>query len=527
MNTESQITRSAGVVGSATMLSRVLGLVRDVLTASFFGTDLALSAFVVAFTIPNLLRKLLGEGALTGAFVPVFTEYLEKKGLKEAWRIAGVVFSLATVVLAGLVLIGFLSIRLITGFADLGDKYQLVFRLLGIMLPYLFFICLVGLATGILNSLRHFAGPALSPALLNLVWIASLFILCPKFGTTPEEKITGLAVGIVIGGVIQLGLQILILKRKGFPFTFTFGWHDPAVKKIILLMGPGIIGLAVFQLNTVVDQFLAMVIGASAPAALFYGNRLVQFPLGVFGIAFATAALPVMARLMAGNRVDEFKSAFSHSLHHVLLVTVPAAIGLIVLRRPIIVLLFQRKAFDVSSSAATAWVLLFYSMGLPAFAGLKIITQGFYSCQDTRTPVKVGFCAMLLNLVLNLTVVYTPWLRENLREGGLALTTSLAAFLNMGVLYYLLWRRLGGMRGREMASFLARLGIASIFMGGACGLCLAFLQARLAGEGLGEKLLLVGVPMTVALLAFLGAALLLKIGEVKQILQALIYSKKK
>ena len=522
MKTEDQISRSAGVVGAATLLSRILGLVRDILTASFFGTGLAVSAFVVAFTIPNLLRKLLGEGALTGAFVPVFTEYLEKKGIKEGWRVASIIFTLVMIILAGVVLAGFIIIWLVTNTFDLSEKYLLVFRLLRIMLPYLFFICLVGLSMGILNSLRHFIIPALSPVILNLVWIISLFLLCPRFGNTPEERIFGLAVGIVIGGIIQLSLQIPVLRRKGFPFQFLPDWHNPAVKKIALLMGPGILGLAVFQLNTVVDRFLALVIGEGAPAALYYGNRLVQFPLGIFGIAFATAALPVMARLMAREKIEEFKDAFSHSLRNVLLVTIPAAVGLIVLRRPIITLLFQRKAFGISSTEATAWVLLFYGLGLPAFAALKIITQGFYSFQDTRTPVKVGFGAMLLNLALNLMVVYTPWLRVHLREGGLALSTSIAAFLNLGVLFYLFRRRLGPIRGRATASFLVRVSLSTVLMGVVCWITVIFIQGRFLGGALGERFILVAVPAFTGLMSFVGAAYLLRVKELSQFVKVFI-----
>lgn len=519
-NWEDQISRSAGVVGSATLLSRILGLVRDILTASLFGTDLAVSAFVVAFTIPNLFRKLFGEGALTGAFVPVFTEYLEKKGIREGWRVATIIFSLIAILLAGLVLAGFVVIWLVTNTFSLSDKYLLVFRLLRIMLPYLFFICLVGLSMGILNSLRHFVVPALSPVILNLIWIASLFVLCPRFGKTPEERIFGLAVGILIGGIIQLSFQIPILRRKGFRFRFLPEWRNPAVKKIALLMGPGILGLAVFQLNTVVDRFLAMVIGEGAPAALYYANRLVQLPLGVFGIAFATAALPVMARLMAREKIEEFKTAFSHSLRNVLLVTIPAAVGLIMLRRPIITLLFQRKAFGPDSTEATAWVLLFYSLGLPAFAALKIITQGFYSCQDTKTPVKVGFGAMLLNLALNLMVVYTPWLRIHLREGGLALSTSIAAILNMGVLFYLLRRRLGPLRGKVILSSTTKISIASGLMGLIIWLTVNFIRVRFSGGGLGGRLILVAVPVLTGLVSFAGASYLLGVKELSQFVKA-------
>lgn len=515
------VTRSAGVVGGATLISRVLGLIRDILTAGFFGTSAAISAFVVAFQIPNLFRKLLGEGALTAAFVPVFTEYQEKQGTEAGWRVASIVFSLSAVVLGAVVAAGFLVIWGVTGTFDLSERFLLIFRLLRIMLPYLFFICLVGLSMGILNSIRHFAVPAISPVILNLVWIASLFFLCPRFGEDPSRRIFGLAIGVLLGGVIQFGVQLPVLRKKGFPFKFILDWRDPAVRKIVLLLGPGVMGFAVFQLNTAVDGFLAMVIGGGAPAALFYGNRLVQFPLGVFGLAFATAVLPVMARLMARGEREEFIGAFSHGLRSVLLIMLPAAVGLIVLRRPIIALIYQRGAFGPDSASATAWVLLCYGIGLPAFAALKIITQGFYSCQDTRTPVKIGFCAMLLNLVLNLAVVLNPWLRTNLREGGLALSTSLAAFVNAGALYYLFRKRLGRIRGRELFSFLSRLLPAALAMGLACRFSLSALSGRLPAAVLPARLLSVAVPVTAGIIVFVLAALVLKIDEARDLLRAL------
>ncbi len=515
------MTRSAGVVGGATLISRVLGLVRDILTAGVFGTGSAISAFVVAFTIPNLFRKLLGEGALTAAFVPVFTEYREKRGSEAGWRVASIIFSLSTLVLGALVALGFILIWVITGTFELSERFLLVFRLLRIMLPYLFFICLVGLAMGILNSLRHFAVPAFSPVILNLVWIASLFLLCPRFGDDPSRRIFGLAVGVLIGGAIQFAVQLPILGRKGFPFTFLPDWHDPAARKIALLMGPGILGFAVFQINTALDGFLALVIGPGAPAALFYGNRLVQFPLGVFGLAFATAVLPVMARLMARGERAEFIGAFSHALRSVLLITVPAAVGLIVLRRPIIALIFQRGAFGPESAAATAWVLLWYSLGLPAFAALKIITQGFYSNQDTRTPVKVAFAAMLLNLGLNLAVVFIPWLRANFREGGLALSTSLAAFLNAAALYYIFRRQLGMIRGKELLSFLARLIPATAAMGLSCLLGLSVITPHLPAAVLPARLLAVVFPAAVGIAVFVLASLILRIDEARDLLRAL------
>ncbi len=515
------VIRSAGVVSGATLISRLLGLVRDILTASFFGTAPALSAFFVAFQIPNLFRKLLGEGALTAAFVPVFTEYQEKRGESAGWRVASIIFSLSTLVLGALVALGFILIWVITGIFELPDHFLLVFQLLRIMLPYLFFICLVGLAMGILNSLKHFAVPAFSPVILNLVWIGALIFLCPRFGEDPSRRIFGLAIGVLIGGVIQLAVQIPVLRKKGFPFKFIPDWRDPAVRRIIRLLGPGILGFAVFQINTAIDGFLALVIGPNAPAVLFFANRLVQFPLGVFGFAFATAVLPVMARLMARGEKEKFIGAFSHGLHSVLLITVPAAVGLIVLRRPIIALVYQRGAFGVDSAAATAWVLLWYSLGLPAFAALKIITQGFYSCQDTRTPVKVGLVAMLLNLGLNLAVVWVPWLRSHFREGGLALSTSIAALVNGGTLYWIFRRRQGLAAGKETLVFLARLVLATLAMGIACRFSLVMISGHLPEAQLPARLLTVAVPVAAGLIVFGLAARALRIEEARDLFRAL------
>ncbi len=517
MSEDHSITRSAGVVGSATLLSRFLGLARDILTARFFGTGLAFSAFVMAFTIPNLLRKLLGEGALNGAFIPVFTEYLEKEGKDEALRVANIVLSLLAVILATLVIGGVLVLSLIGWIWSPPEIYELARELLLVMLPYIFFICLTGLAMGILNSLRHFALPALAPVALNLAWIVSLVFLCPHFGDFPKERIFGLALGVVIGGMAQLGIQLPILRRKGFRFRFKLDWRHPAVRKILLLMGPSVLGLGIVQINIVVDRFLAGLIRDEAPAVLYYGNRLVQFPLGVFVFAFATAVLPVMASQVAREKLAEFKKTFSYTIRSVFLITVPAAVGLVVLRRPIVALIFQRGAFDIASTEATAWVLLCYCVGLVAFAGLKIVVQAFYSFQDTKTPVKVGVAAMLLNLGLNLLVVFVPFLRSHLREGGLALSTSIAAFVNLTVLAWFLRRRTGPLRGREIGTCTWKVCAASLVMGVAVWGSLGLLRGRGCGEGLAGRSVLVLLPLAVGVVVFLGSALLLRVRAVYEL----------
>ncbi len=463
------IARSAGMIGGMTLLSRFTGLARDIATAGFFGTGLAMSAFVVAYTIPNLFRKLLGEGALTAAFVPVFTGWLKNRGREESWRLAGIAITLLGLLLGALVALGWLVIGAWSALFPLDEKFELVARLLPVMLPLLFFVCLAALAMGILHSFRRFAVPAFAPIAMNLVWIGALFFLSPLFGPDPRDRIFGLAWGVLIGGMVQLAIHLPPLLREGFRPFFKVDFRHPAIRRIAALTAPGILGLAIVQLNVVVDKFLALLISAQAPASLFFANRLVQFPLGLFGIALATASLPVLSAQAAEKKMEDFKGTLSYVLRAAFMITLPAAAGLIILRRPIVRLLFQRGEFGAASTEATAWVVIFYSLGLIAFAGAKIVAQAFYSLEDTRTPVKVGVGAMLLNLTLNLLVVFNPWLRENLAEGGLALSTSLAAFFNFLALAFILRGRLGRLRGREVLAGLARAAVLSAAMAAAAG----------------------------------------------------------
>lgn len=522
LDPRASLARSAGVIGSSTLLSRFLGMGRDIITAGYFGTSLAMSAFVVAFTIPNLLRKLLGEGALTAAFVPIFTEHLEKEGKEESWRIAGVIISLLSAVLAGLVLIGYLLIWIVLFCFSLSDPEDiLIFRLLQVMLPYMFFICLVGLIAGILNSLRHFALPALAPVVLNLIWIAAIIFLCPLFSGPLENKIFGLAVGISLAGIVQLLLLLPALKKKGF--RFRPGWNPghPAVRRVLRLMGPAVLGLAVFQINVVIDKLLAIkFIGRQAPAVLYYGNRLVQLPLGVFGIAFATAVLPVMSSLAARGKVADFRDTFSHALRSVFVFSVPASIGLIVLGNPIVRLIFERNEFGPAATAATTRVLFYYCLGLFAFSGLKIVTQAFYAFQDTKTPVKVGAAAMLLNLGLNLLVVFNPWLKSHLREGGLALSTSIAAAFNILFLMILLRRKIGTLGGRKILTSLGRIVLASGLMGAGCWLALSLTRAGCPGAAFGDKLVTVLIPLLAGIAVFLSASRLFRVQETFDLIRA-------
>ena len=453
-----RLVKSAGVIGLATFASRIFGLFRDIFSASVFGTGPVWDAFIIAFMIPNFLRGLLGEGALSSAFIPVFTEYLEKKSPKEAWRLVGNVLGLLVLLLAAITLGGILVIEFLLANFSFPDKVILILKLARFTLPYIFFISLVALSMGILNSFKHFLIPSLSPTLLNLCWLGSLFFLCPLFGENLEKKIFGLAIGILFAGVMQLGIQIPALVRKGFRPHLGLDIHHPGVRKIGVLMLPGIFGLAITQANITVDKILGYLLGDGAVSSLWYGNRLMQFPLALFGIAMGVAILPTMSTLAAQEKIDKLKETLTFALKLVFFITIPASAGLIFLRIPIMKLLFERGAFDSFSTQRAASCLFFYATGLFAYAGIKVLTPVFYSFKDTVTPMKIGAIAMLSNIALNLLLMW------KLREGGLALATALSAALNLILLFRILRRRIGRIGGRRIADTFLKTILASCVM---------------------------------------------------------------
>jgi len=437
-NENTRVTKAAGIVGASTFLSRIFGFVRDVVIAWFFGAGLSSDAFFVAFRIPNLLRRLFAEGSLSIAFVPIFTEYLNQKGKDEAFRLAGSALRLLSLILAFISIVGILSsplvIRFIApGFGDSLEKYTLTVTLTRIMFPYIFFIGLVALCMGILNVLGHFAAPALAPVFLNLAMIGSVFGLAPHLGNPVE----GLAWGVLLGGILQLALQIPFIIKKGVYFWSEIRLYHPGLKRIGLLMLPAIFGAAVYQINILVGTLLASLLAEGSVSYLYYADRLVQFPLGIFAIATATAVLPSMSREAASKDFEALRQTFAHAMNLVLFVTVPAMIGLIVLREPIVALLFKRGAFDTSAVRLTGQALLYYAMGLWAFSGVRIVVSAFYSLQDTKTPVQIAVISVIGNIILGIILM------QPLGHGGLALSTSLASMLNFGLLIRSLRKKIG------------------------------------------------------------------------------------
>ncbi len=451
------------MIGGFTSISRLLGLARDVLTAGFFGTSLPISAFFVAFRIPNLFRALFGEGALSSAFVPVLVATRRNEGEEKAWALARKVISLVGVVLLGVVALGVVGITLFMNRPGLSEKAAMVLPLARIMLPYLFFICMAGLSMAILNSYHKFALPALTPSLLNITWIAFLLAVCPRIGSTLEEQVYGLAWGIFAAGVIQLSVQIPALIRCGYRPGFNLGLNDPRVIRVFTLMGPAAIGLAVTQINVMVNSFLAIWVGSWAPAALFYAERLLYFPQGILAVALSTVLLPVLSSHAARSDFAQIRATINHSLRNLLFVMIPAAIGLLALARPLVQMICEQFRFTPESTRLTALALQCYAPGLMVFCLAKVFVPVFYATQDTKTPVKIALVAVTLNFMLNILFILTLPLYT--KHAGLALATVISEGFNGITLAVFIHRRLGSPGWRQILASAARSLAAAIGMG--------------------------------------------------------------
>lgn len=435
---KSQLTKAAGVVSGATLLSRILGLLRDIVIAGYFGAGMASDAFFVAFRIPNLLRRLFAEGSLTIAFVPVFTEYLTKDGESVAFAFARSAVRLISILLAAVAVVGILLTPLIVrimapGFMASPEKLALTITMTRFMFPYIFFIGLVALCMGILNALGHFAAPALAPVMLNLAMIVAVLFISPHL----QYPVYGLAIGVLFGGLLQLLLQIPFLLRKGVVLWETAAIFHPGLKRIGRLMLPAVFGAAVYQINILVGTLLASLLPDGSVSYLYYADRLVQFPLGIFAIALATAVLPSFSTYAAAHDNKALGETFGYAMRLVFFITIPSMVGLILLREPIIGLLFKRGAFDSQTTALTASALLYYGIGLWAFSAVRIVVTFFYALQDTRTPVKMAAISIFVNMILGVTLMWP------LRHGGLALATSLASMVNLYLLIRALRKKVG------------------------------------------------------------------------------------
>ncbi|MBI5252771.1 MAG: murein biosynthesis integral membrane protein MurJ [Desulfomonile tiedjei] len=460
MSEQKATTRAAGVVGMWTALSRVLGFVRDMVTAFFLGAGPGAEAFFIAFRIPNLLRRLFAEGALSAAFVPTYVDTLHHEGGAGAERLARIVFTFAAIVLALVTFIGIILSPWIVnvtapGFVEDASKFELTVKLTRIMFPYIFFISLVALASGVLNSMGHFSAPAAAPVLLNITMIAGVVIFTTFFGAEPYYALSW---GVVIAGVFQLMLQVPFMIRAGVKLRPDFSFRHPLLRKIGVLFVPAALSGAVYQINVLIGSMLASMIPGGV-SWLWYADRVVELPLGVFAIALGTASLPSMSRQASNGDLSGLTHSVAFGLRLIAFFIIPASVALVVLDEPIISILFQRGAFSYADSVQTAYALRWYTIGLWAFSGLKVVTQAFFSLKDTRTPLWVSVGAVAVNLVAGLLLM------RSMSQGGLALATSLAAAFNLLVLFAILLKRLGTFPSAHFAGSIGRVCAASTVMG--------------------------------------------------------------
>jgi putative peptidoglycan lipid II flippase len=511
MSENHKIARAATTIGTGTLLSRILGFFRDMVIARYFGAGMAADAFFVAFRIPNLWRRLVGEGSLTISFIPVYTEYLNQRSEKETREVTHIAFTIGGVILLILTALGVLFspilIRIIAPgwYTEYPEKFQLTVTLNQIIFPYLFFMGLFALCLGILNSLRHFFAPAIAPIFLNISIIVSVFLFYHVF----QKPVMALAVGVLAGGVIQFLFQIPFLLKKRITFRFNFNFRHPAIKRIGLLMIPGLIGTAVYQLNVFIDTIFASFLSSGSVSYLFFADRLMEFPLGIFAIAVGMASLPSLSALASQGKMEEFKETLSFTFRLVCFISVPAMVGLIALKTPIVNLLFQRGLFDYSATEKTAFALLFYSVGLWAIAGARTIVPAFYSLQDTWTPLKIALVCLGANVIF-IAILIFPLKHGGLfifplKHGGLALATSLSSTLNLVLLSWRLNSKLGKIDMRKNIKSLIRDVLCSLPMGVAAYLICSVGDWTVSGNII-EKVLLLGTGIIVGLGIYLACS---------------------
>jgi len=462
--TSPQLAKSAGVIGAATMTSRVLGLVRDQALAFLFGAGDQMDAYIIAFRIPNLVRDLFAEGAMSAAFVPTFTRTLTNEGRDRAWRLGNMVVNALLLATGVIVLVGMVFATPITtlfagAYSAVPGKLELTVSLTRIMFPFLLLVAVAAALMGMLNSLHRFFIPAISPAMFNVGSILCTIGLAPVMPAVGLPVIAAPAIGVLVGGFGQMAVQWPALRREGYRYRPVLDFRDEGLRRVLVLMGPGVIGLAAVQINLFVNSILAVGEGTGAVSFLGYAFRLMYLPIGIFGVSIATAVLPTLSRHAARNDTAGMRDTISNGLRLMLMLNVPATVGLIALATPIVALIFEHGRFTPSDTAATAAALACYAPGLVGYSAVKIAVPSFYSIHDSRTPVLVSAATVLLNVALNLTLVRVMGFK------GLALGTAISAIFNAAALLWVLRSRLGGLDERRVAVSFARIGIASLLMG--------------------------------------------------------------
>jgi putative peptidoglycan lipid II flippase len=506
--------KASGAMAAATLLSRVLGMVRVMFYAQFMGDGWVAGAFTFAFQIPNLFRRLLGEGALTAAFIPIFKEKEKTHGEIEMWRAANAVISglvVAACVIIGLAMIG-ISVALASH--PFAEKTELMLRLLRVMFPYMLLVCLAAALMGMLNARGHFFIPAMGATMLNVVMIASVLWLAPHMGTHLHEQIFALAFGVLAAGVAQAAFQLPTLWREGFRYRWVSPWRNETVRLVVTRMIPGAIGVAAFQLNVLLVQGLAFWINPQINASFEYAVRLMELPQGMFGISLATYLLTTLSSLALEKNYSEFRATLRQGIGSLVFVNLIAAILLIVLAEPIVRLLFEHgDKFTADSTDRVSFALVCLAPGLVAFSTVNVLARAFYALGDTKTPMKISLACLALNFLLAAALV------SPLKQGGLGIANTATSIVNVWLLLFALRKRLEKLEMESLQKIMFPLFLATVFAG-----LLAWQSWRLWEDGIGHetialKIGAVFVPAAIAGLVYLLAALWLEIPAAKEILE--------
>lgn len=507
-----QVAKAASIVMLAILVSRILGFVRERAVAEVFGRTATTDVFFAAFALPDLMYQLLVGGALSSAFIPVFTHYLAKDDEKEAWYVASVFLNFTFLILLLIMILGVIftpSLAPLVGVGFSGEQRDLLVLLMRVTFPAVFFTALAGLCMGVLHSYQKFLLPALGPIVYNLGQILGAYLLGPVVG------IMGMALGTVLGALGNFSIQFpAVVRRAKKHYRPVLDFRHPGIRRMGMLMLPAILGLSISQVNVIVSQNLASTLETGSIVALRLANRLINFPLGIFAMGISTAVFPTLARLTARGETAEFTRTLSFGLRIVFFITVPSAAGMAFLRVPIVRLLFESGEFLAQDTLATAFALLYYVPGLIAQSALQVTTRGFYSLQDTKTPVKIGFVTVILNFLLSLA--FLNW--TDLGAGGLAFAYSLSSIFNMVLALGILGKRLGTLVDSRLWTTLAKSTLASLIMGMSAFYTASFIETRLAMTSkLGQLLQTFGA-IGVGVLVYAVLSLVLKMEETQWIL---------
>jgi putative peptidoglycan lipid II flippase len=525
--------KSSGAIGAATLISRILGMVREMVYAGFMGDSAVAGAFKTAFMLPNLFRRLLGEGALTAAFIPIFKEKEKTEGEKEMWKAANAVLSgllVAASILTVLIMLGISIVLLITEPAGVSDTIakarpeltwkqfgpitsntRLMLSLARIMFPYMLLACVAAVYIGMLNARGHFFVPAFGASVLNVILIASVFLLAPLCGKTLDRRIYGLSIGVLIAGVAQVAYQLPYLYKEGYRFEWVSPWGNPVVQRVVRQMVPGMLGIAAFQFNVLTTTGIAFWKNPMIVASYDYAVRLMEFPQGLFGISLSTYLLPTLAGLAAEKKFDEFRKTYKDAVGYLFFTNLLASILLVILAKPMIRLLFQHGNFDHQSTSRAAYALACLGPGLLAFSMVNITARAFYALGDTKTPMKISAFCLLLNVVLAFYLI------PPLLQGGMGIANTISAAINVYLLIYALKRKLTKVDFSELRPKLFQMFTTGVLAGVLAYFASWSWEEFLGGGTLFKRIGAVFVPIGIAGITYLAVLLWLGVPQAQDI----------